>query len=178
MGLLRCPHALCRRPIDQSGRRRLRTRPSPRVYHGDAATPLRLQHLCRPSQPGADAGEAADRSWRTRKRTARSRSLSKIPDDFDELPEDEQQEIIASLGGRRGLGRPRGAPGGDSPTQQNSSTRPACSNSARSRSKLSQAQAGHHRPGMFADPEMKLLLFTEHKDTLDYLDAASCGNGG
>ena len=39
--------------------------------------------------------------------------------------------------------------------------------------------------GIFSDPKMKLLLFTEHKDTLDFLVAtaktgvpsANCANG-
>ena len=36
-------------------------------------------------------------------------------------------------------------------------------------SKLVKLRERPHRAGLFDDPKMKLLLFTEHKDTLDYL---------
>jgi hypothetical protein len=44
--------------------------------------------------------------------------------------------------------------------------------SARS-SRSSTSCASAHREGIFADPKMKLLVFTEHKDTLDYLVATA-----
>ena len=74
-----------------------RPRPRARLHDGDAPAPHGIERLRRAPQPGADARQARRRSSTTRKATGRSRSTSALPEDFDELPEDEQQEIIAEL---------------------------------------------------------------------------------
>jgi superfamily II DNA or RNA helicase len=94
----------------------------------------------------------------------------RVPDDFDELTEDEQQSIINHLEGevlsadpavlREEIGRltrlidqAKGLEGQEA------------------RSKLSKLRGVLTEHGLFADPKMRLLIFTEHKDTLDYLAA-------
>ena len=71
--------------------------PGRRLHDGHAPAPDGLVHLRRQAQPGADARQASRRSSTTPKPTGSSRSRGRVPDDFDELPEDEQQEIIAQL---------------------------------------------------------------------------------
>ena len=92
----------------------------------------------------------------------------RMPDDFDELTDDEQQHIllaledvvasvdpaalkeeIQQLGGLIDLAR----------TLQQREVE----------SKLVRLKQTMTEEGLFADPTTKLLLFTEHKDTLDYL---------
>ena len=92
-----------------------------------------------------------------------------MPDDFDDLPEDEQQEIVAQLEEvvlsvdpaalrdeiarlNKLIDQARGLEKREIETKLDQAAR-ACSN----------------EQGIFADPKMKLLVFTEHKDTLDFL---------
>jgi superfamily II DNA or RNA helicase len=92
----------------------------------------------------------------------------RIPEDFDDLTEEEQQRIIAQVEGevlsadpavlREEIGRltrlidqARGLEGRDS------------------QSKLRKLRAVLNEYGLFTDPNMRLLVFTEHRDTLDYL---------
>ena len=94
----------------------------------------------------------------------------KIPDDFDELPEDEQEEIIAAL---------EAVVASIDPTALREEILQLAKLIEQARmleqreveSKLSQLKQVITDQGMFADADMKLLLFTEHKDTLDYLIA-------
>ena len=65
--------------------------------------------------------------------------------------------------------RPGRAKRGNPGTQPSSSTRPGSWKNARSRSKLVKLKEVLTEHGIFKDPKMKLLIFTEHKDTLDYL---------
>jgi serine/threonine protein kinase/superfamily II DNA or RNA helicase len=92
----------------------------------------------------------------------------KMPEDFDEMPAEEQQELldyletvvasidpqelrqeIAQLG--RLIDQAKGLEAREIET------------------KLSRLKEVMTSEGVFADPKMKLLIFTEHKDTLDYL---------
>lgn len=92
----------------------------------------------------------------------------RVPEDFDELTEEEQQQIIGQLEGevlsadpavlREEIGRltrlidlAKGLEGRDA------------------QSKLSKLRTVLNEQGLFSDPNMRLLVFTEHKDTLDYL---------
>jgi superfamily II DNA or RNA helicase len=93
-----------------------------------------------------------------------------IPDDFDELPEEEQQEIFAAL---------EAVVASVDPTALREEILQLTKLIEQARllerreveSKLSQLKQVITEQGMFADANMKLLLFTEHKDTLDYLIA-------
>jgi superfamily II DNA or RNA helicase len=92
----------------------------------------------------------------------------RVPDDFDELTEEEQQRIVAQLEGevlsvdpavlREEIGRLTRlidqAMGLESRDAQ---------------SKLSKLRAVLNEQGLFGNPNMRLLIFTEHKETLDYL---------
>src|SRR6267378_199984 len=92
----------------------------------------------------------------------------RVPDDFDELPEDEQQRIIGQLEGevlsadpavlREEIGRL---------TRLIDQARELESRDAQS--KLIKLRADLNEQGLFSDPKMRLLVFTEHKETLDYL---------
>jgi SNF2 family DNA or RNA helicase len=92
----------------------------------------------------------------------------RVPEDFDELTEEEQQRIIGQLEGevlsadpavlREEIGRlarlidqAKGLEGRDA------------------QSKLTKLRAVLNEQGLFRDPNLRLLVFTEHKDTLDYL---------
>jgi superfamily II DNA or RNA helicase len=94
----------------------------------------------------------------------------RLPDDFDDLPEDEQMEIEARL---------EGVVASVDPTALREEIQ-------RLRKLIDQARALEGREiesklvklrrvlsdnNVFNDPKMKLLIFTEHKDTLDYLAA-------
>jgi superfamily II DNA or RNA helicase len=71
----------------------------------------------------------------------------KLPDDFDELPDEEQQEILSEL---------------EAAVAKVLERQEAEVKVRRLRQLLKEE-------GLFSDPMMKLLLFTEHKDTLDFL---------
>ncbi|RME58808.1 helicase, partial [Candidatus Parcubacteria bacterium] len=96
------------------------------------------------------------------------RIARKLPDDFDELTEQEQQEILDELDAlvasvdpaalrheiaelQRLIDQARQLEAGEVETKL---------------AKLKEVITQH---GLFDDPKMKLLIFTEHKDTLDYL---------
>jgi superfamily II DNA or RNA helicase len=92
----------------------------------------------------------------------------RIPDDFDELPEDEQEMITAQL---------EAVVASVDPVALRQEIRQLDDLIARAislegrevESKLSKLKDTIIKQGIFNDPKMKLLLFTEHKDTLDYL---------
>ena len=97
----------------------------------------------------------------------------RLPDDFDDLPEEEQQEIVAELEDVVASVDPAAlreeiAELGKLIEQARGFWR-----SARSNPSSSGCGKLIKEHGIFADPKMKLLIFTEHKDTLDYL----CGDG-
>jgi hypothetical protein len=91
-----------------------------------------------------------------------------IPDDFDDLPEEEQQELIATLEDVVASVDPIALR--EEILQLTQLIDQARMLEQREvESKLSQLKEVITDQGIFADAQMKLLLFTEHKDTLDYL---------
>ncbi len=94
----------------------------------------------------------------------------RMPDDFDDLTEEEQQRIIGQLEDevlsvdpavlREEIGRLTQAY-----RSGQGAWRPATQQSKLNRA----ARRCLTEQGIFADPKMRLLIFTEHKDTLDYL---------
>jgi superfamily II DNA or RNA helicase len=99
----------------------------------------------------------------------RQEQLSKrLPDDFDDLPEEERQEIIAQLEDVVASVDPAAL-------REEILELTKLIDLARIlekrevESKLVRLKEVITEQGIFNDPKMKLLLFTEHKDTLDYL---------
>ena len=94
--------------------------------------------------------------------------LKKVPDDFDELPEEEQQEILASLEDVVASIDPEDL-------REEILELGKLADQARLlekreiETKLNKLKDVITEEGVFRDEKMKLLLFTEHKDTLDYL---------
>jgi hypothetical protein len=92
----------------------------------------------------------------------------KVPEDFDELPEDEQADILDALEAVVASVDP-------SALRQEIAQLSRLIEQARAlqarevESKLSKLKDVITREGVFRDPKMKLLIFTEHKETLDYL---------
>ncbi len=91
-----------------------------------------------------------------------------IPEDFDELPEEEQQEIISELEDVVVSVDPTTLK--EEILQLNKLIDKAKELEQREiESKLIKLKQVITDQGVFKDPKMKLLVFTEHKDTLDYL---------
>jgi len=92
----------------------------------------------------------------------------RLPEDFDELPDDEQQEILAELEGVVATVDPGGL-------REDIHQLTKLINQAEElerrevESKLIKLKEVLSDQGVFGDRNMKLLVFTEHKDTLDYL---------
>jgi hypothetical protein len=92
----------------------------------------------------------------------------RVPDDFDDLTEEEQQRIIGQLEGevlsadpsvlREEIGRL---------TRLIDQAKELEGRDAQS--KLTKLRGVLTEHGLFGNPKMRLLVFTEHKDTLDYL---------
>ena len=92
----------------------------------------------------------------------------RLPDDFDDLPEDERQEIEARLEGVVASVDPTALR--DEIQQLGRLIEKACALEGREvESKLVKLRKVLSDNNVFSDPKMKLLVFTEHKDTLDYL---------
>ena len=92
----------------------------------------------------------------------------KVPDDFDELEENEQQTILDELEGVVGSVDPTALR--EEIVQLNRLIALATTLEAQEvESKLVKLKETITAQGVFADPQMKVLVFTEHKDTLDYL---------
>ena len=92
----------------------------------------------------------------------------KIPDDFDELTEVDQQKILGNLEGVVASIDPNALK--QEISKLNKLIVQACSLEEREiESKLVKLKEVITQKGIFQDPKMKLLIFTEHKDTLDYL---------
>lgn len=94
--------------------------------------------------------------------------MKKVPDDFEDLTEEEQQEIIAELEDVVASIDPAAL-------KQEIIEITKLVDMARIlenrevESKLTKLKEVITEQGIFKDPNMKLLIFTEHKDTLDYL---------
>jgi superfamily II DNA or RNA helicase len=92
----------------------------------------------------------------------------RVPDDFDELPDDEQQEIIAQLEDVVASVDPAALRGEiDSLTKLIDQAR--ILEKREIESKLTKLKSVLKDQGFLSDSTKKLLLFTEHKDSLDFL---------
>ncbi|MBC5797927.1 DUF3883 domain-containing protein [Sphaerospermopsis sp. LEGE 00249] len=92
----------------------------------------------------------------------------KLPDNFEELPEPEQQKIIGDLEGVVASIDPFALT--QEIIQLNQLISQALILEKREiESKLVKLKEVITQKGIFKDPKMKMLIFTEHKDTLDYL---------
>jgi len=92
----------------------------------------------------------------------------RLPEDFDELPEDEQQEILDSL--EEVVASVDPAELRKDIMQLTKLINQAQILEKREvESKLTKLKEVITEQGVFEDPTMKLIIFTEHKDTLDYL---------
>jgi SNF2 family DNA or RNA helicase len=92
----------------------------------------------------------------------------KLPEDFEELPEDERQDVINQLEGIVASIDPASLK--EEIFQLAKLIDLARALEAREvESKLVKLKDVITEHGVFADPKMKLLIFSEHKDTLDYL---------
>ena len=94
--------------------------------------------------------------------------LKKVPDDFDELPDEEQQEILEDLEEVVASVDPESL---RDEILQLTRLIDQCRllEQREVESKLRKLKQVLTEEGIFKDTTMKLLLFTEHKDTLDYL---------
>jgi superfamily II DNA/RNA helicase len=92
----------------------------------------------------------------------------KLPDDFEDLPEEMQEEIITELEDAiisidpQDLREEIAVLGKLVATAKTLEAREVESKIIKLRKVITES-------GIFSDPKMKLLIFTEHKDTLDYL---------
>ncbi|MCL6479533.1 MAG: DUF3883 domain-containing protein [Peptococcaceae bacterium] len=92
----------------------------------------------------------------------------RLPEDFEDLPEEEQQEIIAQLEDVVASVDPAALK--EEIVQLGRLIDQALILEEREvESKLVKLKKELTEHGIFKDPKMKLLIFTEHKDTLDYL---------
>jgi hypothetical protein len=92
----------------------------------------------------------------------------RLPEDFDELPEEEQQELIAELEDIVVSFNPDDLR--EEIAELSSLIRQAKGLEATEQEvKVRRLKALLTECGVFEDPNMKLLIFTEHKDTLDFL---------
>ena len=92
----------------------------------------------------------------------------KLPDDFDDLTEQEQQNILNQLEDVVASVDPQDLR--DEIVELTKLIRMALALEAREiESKLVKLKELIQSEGLFDDPKMRLLIFTEHKDTLDYL---------
>jgi len=94
----------------------------------------------------------------------------RLPDDYEDLPEEEQQEIVSELEALVASYDPAALR--DEITELGKLIQKAVDLEKREvESKLIRLRELIKEYGIFADPKMKLLIFTEHKDTLDFLCA-------
>lgn len=98
----------------------------------------------------------------------REQIARQLPEDFDDLPEDEQDEILSELEGAVASVDPNELRA-DIAKLQKLITRAISLEQREVESKLKRLKEALTEQGVFGDPKMKLLLFTEHKDTLDFL---------
>lgn len=92
----------------------------------------------------------------------------RLPEDFDDLTDEEQQQIITELEGIVASVNPADLKA--EIAQLNKLIQQACLLEEREvETKLTKLREVLIEQGVFADSKMKLLIFTEHKDTLDYL---------
>lgn len=94
----------------------------------------------------------------------------RLPDDYEDLPEEEQQEIVSELEDMVASYDPAALR--DEIVELGKLIKLAQDLERREvESKLVRLREVIKEHGVFSDPKMKLLIFTEHKDTLDFLCA-------
>jgi superfamily II DNA or RNA helicase len=94
--------------------------------------------------------------------------LRRIPEDYDDLPDDEQQDIMLRL--EEIVPDVNPAALREEIVQLGKLVEHALLLEASEvETKLTKLRQVITEQGLFSDPKMKLLIFTEHKDTLDYL---------
>ena len=93
---------------------------------------------------------------------------ARLPDDFEDLPEEERQEIMAQLEDAV-LSVDPSALKDEIGQLSRLIARAEALEKREAESKLRKLHEVLSSQGIFTDPKMKLLIFTEHKDTLDYL---------
>ncbi len=91
-----------------------------------------------------------------------------LPNNYDELPDDEQQEILDKLEGLVASVDPA-LLRDEIQALTDLITTASLLEQREVESKLLKLKMEITARGLFQDPKMKLLIFTEHKDTLDYL---------
>lgn len=92
----------------------------------------------------------------------------KLPDDYDDLTEEEQQEILSELEDAVASIDPA-ALQEEILVLDRLITQAGLLEEREIETKLNKLREVITEQGVFRDPTMKLLIFTEHKDTLDYL---------
>ena len=167
--LLRRAHALRRGPVDQGRGRRSRRRraPSASRWRCSSAASRRASTPC--AAASSACATSARRSSTTRRSTARSRSRRSSPTTSTTCPKKSSRRSSASLEDVVASVDPAALREeiqrlGKLIDQASALEAPReSSRSSRSCRRLLEEQAD------LRDPKMKLLVFTEHKDTLDYL---------
>lgn len=102
----------------------------------------------------------------------RSQINKRLPDDYEDLTEEEQQQIVTELEELVASYDPAALR--EEITELGKLIQLAQTLEKREvETKLSRLRELIKEYGIFQDPKMKLLIFTEHKDTLDFL----CGDG-
>ena len=112
--------------------------------------------------------EKREKSSPTPRRTARNRSQRKLPEDFEDLPEEEREEIIAQLEDVVASVDPAALR--EEILELRKLIAQACVLEDREvERKLVDTEECADRAGRLQRSENEAPLFTEHKDTLDYL---------
>jgi superfamily II DNA or RNA helicase len=102
--------------------------------------------------------------------------LKKVPEDFDDLPEDERQKIMDELESVVASVDPVALREEIQQLTRLIEHARMLEQREQEQPKLAKLKEVLTQQGVFKDSKMKLLVFTEHKDTLDYL--AGDGKGG
>jgi len=92
----------------------------------------------------------------------------RIPEDFEDLPE-EMQQIALDAAEEHVVSIDPDALREEIVELKNLASKAKVLEAREIESKLTKLKELIHDEGFFTDPKMKLLIFTEHKDTLDYL---------
>ncbi len=95
--------------------------------------------------------------------------LERVPDDFDELPEDEQQKILDQLEEVVASVDPASLREEIMQLRKLIEHARLLEQREHEQPKVARLKEVLTQQGVFKDGKLKLLLFTEHKDTLDYL---------
>jgi superfamily II DNA or RNA helicase len=102
--------------------------------------------------------------------------LKKVPDDFDDLPEDERQKILEALEEVVASVDPIALREEILQLTRLIEHARLLERREEEQPKLARLKDALTQEGVFKDRQMKLLVFTEHKDTLDYLAGDGKGN--